>query len=410
MTNVETIASRARPLVAHTAACDPVGSLLDRLEPDGFGWLRNGAGFVTGGIAARVRADSAEAALERITVEDCVGTSGTGAIAVGSLPFRGAAAATMTIPAWVEGRHADGSAWRTEIGPATNGGPDGPARPVQHRGTGDSRNGYPGPIQTQCLAGRDAWDHAVRAVLDAITTGALTKVVLARCVQVDAAHPIDPVWLLRRLERREPDRYLYAHDGIVGASPELLVRRAGSAITSRPLAGTAVRPEEHGALTAMAESAKQRHEHAVVVDAIARTLGSSCTDLTIGPTDVLRLADVAHLATTIHANAGTRTPGALGLALALHPTPAVGGTPNDLALEYIDQLEPWGRGRFAGPVGWVDAAGDGEFAVALRCAQIDGSRALVHAGAGIVAGSESDAEWTEIDAKLTPVLRALTAR
>ncbi len=408
MTTAETVSSCARQLEAHTVACDPVGSLLDRLEPDGFGWLRNDVGFVTGGVAARVRADSAEAALERITVDDRVGTSGTGAIAVGSLPFQGTSAATMTIPAWVEGRHADGSAWRTEIRHTPDGADEGPMEPVHHRGPNATRNTDPGPIQTQCLGGRDAWDHAVRAVLHAITAGTLTKVVLARCIQVDAAHPIDPVWLLRRLQRREPDRYLYAHDGIVGASPELLVRRAGRVIASRPLAGTAARPEEHGALSAMAESGKQRHEHTVVVDAIAKTLGSLCTDLDVGSTEILRLADVAHLATTIRATAGIKTPSALGLALALHPTPAVGGTPKDLALEYIDQSEPWGRGRFAGPVGWVDAAGDGEFAVALRCAQIEGSRALVHAGAGIVVGSEPEAEWAEIDAKLTPVLRALT--
>ena len=145
------------------------------------------------------------------------------------------------------------------------------------------------------------------------------------------------------------------------------------------------------------------------MEAVRATLAAHCTDLEVGPTATLGLADLAHLATPIRATAGPTTPSALDLALALHPTPAVAGTPTGAALDFIASHEP-DRGRYAGPVGWVGATGDGQFAVALRCAQLlgpDRRRALLHAGAGIVAGSTPDAEWDEIEAKLTPMIRAL---
>lgn len=397
-----TVTTTRRPaLQARTVLAPLDGELLDRAVPDGFTWLRDGSGFVAGGVAAHVPARDAAAYLQDIEVHDEVHRPGTGAIAVGSLPFLDTSSATVTIPAWVEGRAPDGTSWRTEIG-----GPDAsfspPARAVVPPMTS------PGTTRTRCLTSREYWDRAVTAVLTAIGAGDVTKVVLARTVQVEAAQAIDPRWLLGRLQAREPGRYLFAHAGSVGASPELLVSRTGRDVLARPLAGTVPWPAEEHAIEALMQSGKQQREHAIVVNAMAATLSALCSDLDVGAPVALRLADVAHIATTVRAHAGPDTPSALGLALALHPTPAVGGTPTDRALEYIARAEPHGRGRFAGPVGWVDAQGDGEIAVALRSAEIDGPTARVRAGAGIVAGSNPQAEWDEIDAKLTPMLRALT--
>ena len=393
----------AMRLVARTVHFPSGGALLERADPDGFTWLRDGAGFVTGGVAAEIPAQDAEAQLRAIVVHDEVHRRGTGAIAVGSLPFLETATAMVTIPAWVEGRSADGRSWRTEIGPS-----DGLESPPAQRAVAPPSG--PGVTRARCLTTPEHWERAVETVLRAIDAEEVTKVVLARTVQVEAAETIDPRWLLARLQGREPGRYLFAHAGSVGASPELLVSRVGADVLARPLAGTVPWPAEEHAIEALMHSGKQQREHAIVVDAMASTLGALCSNLDVGRPEALRLADVAHLATTVRAQARPDTPGALGLALALHPTPAVGGTPTSRALEYIASVEPYGRGRFAGPVGWVDANGDGEIAIALRSAEIAGSTATVRAGAGIVAGSDARTEWTEIDAKLTPVLHALTIR
>ncbi len=390
-------------LVARTVHSPSDGALLERADPDGFTWLRDGAGFVTGGVAAEIPAHEAEAQLRATEVHDDVHRPGTGAIAVGSLPFLHTGTSLVTIPAWVEGRAADGTSWRTEIGPSDGLAPEWRPRAV-------ASPSEPGATRSRCLTNPEHWDHAVETALAAIEAGEITKVVLARTVRVEAAETIDPRWLLARLQAREPGRYLFAHAGSVGASPELLVSRVGTEVLARPLAGTVPWPAEEHAIEALVRSAKQQREHAIVVDAMASTLGALCSDLDVGRPEALRLADVAHLATTVRAQARPDTPGALGLALALHPTPAVGGTPTLRALEFIASVEPHGRGRFAGPVGWVDANGDGEIAIALRSAEIDGRTATVRAGAGIVAGSDSRTEWTEIDAKLTPVMHALTNR
>ena len=231
---------------------------------------------------------------------------------------------------------------------------------------------------------------------------------LAREVFVDADVPFDRRALLRRLVAQQPGCFVYASDGLVGASPELLVRRRSTTVESRPMAGTAVAGGSDAPLRALAASAKEGHEHRLVVDAIADALGALCHELEVAPApDVAVFGPVAHLVTPIRGRLVTPVPSALELARVLHPTPAVGGTPRAAALEAIAGLEGFERGRYAGPVGWVDARGDGEWAIALRGAELDGNRARLVAGAGIVAGSDPDAEWAETEAKLEPMLRAL---
>jgi isochorismate synthase EntC len=207
--------------------------------------------------------------------------------------------------------------------------------------------------------------------------------------------------VLAHLRGSQPGCIVYADGGFVGASPELLVRRRGDSFVSRPLAGT-------GATAAqVAASGKDAREHRFVVDAVLDALAPLARDLRADAPATMELADLAHLATTVTGRVREDDCSALDLALALHPTPAVAGTPTPAALRAIEALEPLPRGRYAGPCGWVDANGDGEFVVALRCADLDGHRARLYAGAGIVTGSQPDAEWSETQAKLEPMLRAL---
>jgi isochorismate synthase EntC len=174
------------------------------------------------------------------------------------------------------------------------------------------------------------------------------------------------------------------------------------------MAGTVARDAGDDAVAALAGSVKDAHEHQFVVDAIVDALDGRCESLEVARTpEIARFSSVAHLVTPIRAVLREPAPSALELARALHPTPAVGGTPYAESLALIAELELRDRGRYAGPVGWVDADGDGEFAVALRGGEIHGRTAVLRAGAGIVAGSDPEAEWAETEAKLDPMLRAL---
>jgi menaquinone-specific isochorismate synthase len=254
---------------------------------------------------------------------------------------------------------------------------------------------------------RDEWATAVLAALDEIARGELEKVVLARRVDVEADRPFDSRDVLARLRADQPECYLYAVDGMVGASPELLVRRGGTRVESRPMAGTAIGLDD-ASLHDLRTSAKDAREHRPVVAAIVEALSPWCERLLVASEpEIARFASVAHLVTPLRGTLRTPAPDAVTIALALHPTPAVGGMPREVALAAIHRLEPCDRDRYAGPVGWVDARGDGEWVVALRGAAIDGPRATLHAGAGIVAGSVPDDEWRETEAKLEPMLRAL---
>jgi isochorismate synthase len=189
------------------------------------------------------------------------------------------------------------------------------------------------------------------------------------------------------------------------------VRRTGRDVVSQPMAGTVPRaasPEEDRRSIAHLESSvKESREHRLVVDAVAGELGRWCDDVVVGDPEPIRLTSVTHLTTRVSGTLRRRDASAVDLALALHPTPAVNGSPRAAAIVAIDRLEPFDRATYGGPVGWVDARGDGEFAVAIRGATLDGHRARLLAGAGIVAGSDPDAEWAETQAKLEPMLRVL---
>ncbi len=248
----------------------------------------------------------------------------------------------------------------------------------------------------------------------AIRTGSLRKVVLARDVFATAAEPIDTRVVLRRLAGRYPDCFTFACDGLVGATPELLVRRAGREVSALVLGGTAPRggdPAGDEVLGAeLLASAKNTEEHAYAVASIRDGLGPLCDTLEVEPRpSLVRLPNLQHLGTHIRGTlTGNGTPkSVLALAAAVHPPAAVCGTPTAAALELIRELEHMDRERYAGPVGWVDAEGNGEWGIALRCAQLSGRTARLFAGCGIVAGSDPAAELAETLVKLQPMRDAL---
>ncbi|ORV17991.1 isochorismate synthase [Mycobacterium celatum] len=253
---------------------------------------------------------------------------------------------------------------------------------------------------------------------------ALHKVVLARALRLAADGPLDARVILRRLVAKDPAAYGYLVDltpaggryagmALVGASPELLVARDGDRVTCRPFAGSAPRSADPGldtaAAAALADSGKNRHEHQLVIDAMAEALRPLCTELTIAPTPQLsRTAALWHLSTPVSGRLRDTSTSAMDLALALHPTPAVGGVPADAAARLIGELEG-DRGFYAGAVGWCDARGDGRWVVSIRCAQLSADRrsALAHSGGGIVAESDPEDELAETTTKFVTILTAL---
>lgn len=255
-----------------------------------------------------------------------------------------------------------------------------------------------------------AVDAAVRELED--PDAALEKVVLARDLLVRTAAPLDPAVLARRLAARFPTCFTFVHEGLVGATPELLVRRTGIEVDALVLAGSASRgttaEDDRQVGAALRASAKDRAEHHHAVRSVRAALAPHCPALEVeAEPHLLRLANVQHLATRVRGRLAEPTTTLLHLADDLHPTAAVCGTPTGAALARIHDLEGMDRGRYAGPVGWVDAAGDGELGIALRCAELTSAGARLFAGAGIVAGSRPEAELEETRLKLAAMRSAL---
>ncbi|MEV4420986.1 isochorismate synthase [Patulibacter sp. NPDC049589] len=259
-----------------------------------------------------------------------------------------------------------------------------------------------------------AVDEAVRQMR---AGGPLQKVVLARALELTAPEPIDVGALLRRLALRDPHGYAFALDlgegaTLVGASPELLVSRHGDLVVARPLAGSTPRlrdpGEDHAGAAALFRSSKDRGEHALVVDAVAAALTPLCAELDVPPEpSLVRTNAMWHLATTVVGRLADPSTTALELAEAMHPTPAVCGTPEREAAALIADVEPFDRGPYAGTVGWQDASGDGEWVVTIRCGIAQDDRLRVFAGAGVVAGSRGVDELAETQAKFRTFLSAL---
>jgi menaquinone-specific isochorismate synthase len=378
-------------LAARSYSIDGPVDLLDHYAHDGFAWLDGRCGFVTSGAAALVAPADAPSFLASIShrpSDDRI-PDGAGPRAVGALPFTGSG--QLVVPARIVGRDPDGRAWSTVVDDA------GAALPYPTAGD----DATPSEFRVVSATTRRQWRSMVNRALADIGRGRLDKIVLARAVRIDADRPFDVPGVLAHLRRSQPGCIVYADRGFLGASPELLVRKVGASVTSRPLAGTGIEP------AALIRSAKDAHEHRLVVDAVVHALRDSCSGVRADGPSPLELADVSHLATTVTGHVEGATTSIADLVAALHPTPAVAGMPREIALDAIGAMETVARGRYAGPCGWIDRNGDGAFLVALRGGEVDGASALIHAGAGIVDGSDPEAEWVETQQKLTPMLQAL---
>ncbi|MFD3440305.1 isochorismate synthase [Streptomyces sp. NPDC058685] len=270
------------------------------------------------------------------------------------------------------------------------------------------------------VPGPDAYTTAVTTAVGRMTAGEFRKVVLARALDLHGDRAPDVPGMLQRLARRDPRGYTFAVPTgtgrtLLGASPELLISRQGRSLRANPLAGSAPRSsdlaEDVRRAAALLESPKDLLEHAVVVSAIGEALAPYCADLIVPERPTLvKTAAMWHLSTTITGRLDPVPASALELACALHPTPAVCGDPTDVARSVIGELETFDRGLYSGVVGWGDAAGDGEWVVTIRCAEVGPDSLRLFAGAGVVASSDPAAETAETTAKFRTFLEAVGAR
>lgn len=409
-------------LRARTVALPDPWPLEAFLTPsDSMAFLRRGEGVVGLGTLVRVDVDTPDEADARWSelVRDLDHTSelpntfGVGPIAFGSFAFdpgHTAGSSVLLVPRVVLGRR-KGVAWCTwlGLGEDLSGAalPQPQPAPVDH-GHVEWRDGSMSP---------DAWQELVASAVARIAAEGsdVEKVVLARDLVARAERPIDPRTVLARLQQTYPTTWTYLVDGLVGATPEMLVRREGGLATSRVLAGTIRRQgasaEDAEALArALSSSSKDLREHAYAATSVAEAMAPFCSGMNVPDAPwVLELPNVLHLATDI---TGVAKPGAssLKLAGALHPSAAVCGTPTDVARSLIAEIEGMDRGRYAGPVGWMDADGNGEWALALRGGRLDPEDAhelRVFAGCGIVADSDPASELAETRAKLLPMRQAV---
>jgi len=378
-------------------------------------WLRRTDGLVGWGVAAEVRTHGATRFADadkwwrettaRATVHDEVHEPGTGPVAFGTFAFADEPGdSVLVVPQVVVGRRGD-VAWLTTVdAPAPDlVEADLPAAPTDVSFADGALNG-------------EQWMSVVADAVARIGRGDLEKVVLARDLVATCSEPVDVRWPLRRLVEDYPMCWTFHVDGIFGATPEMLVRRERGLVTSRVLAGTIRRTgddERDLALAAtLARSSKDLEEHEYAVRSVADALEPHCSSMNVPEAPfVLHLPNVMHLATDVNGVVhDAATVSSLQLAEALHPSAAVGGTPTPVATALIDEIEGMDRGRYAGPVGWMDSSGDGEWGIALRSAVISGSTVRLFAGCGIVADSDPEAELAESQAKFVPVRDALTIR
>ncbi|MCW3493562.1 isochorismate synthase MenF [Microbacterium sp. SSM24] len=420
-------------LVVQTREIDPVEDLLAFADPRSpLAWLRRGEGIV--GVGHMVTgyetgvegfdpdalpspADAWRAIAATAEIDDPVGIHGTGLVAFGTLVFdrSSQASSRLIVPQAIVG-HRDGRAWITTVRSVASTAPAPSIAPIPYGPYWSATLG-PGALDPE------GYQAAVRKALDAIATGEVRKVVLARDLVGTVPAGADLRRLVRALSTGYLDTWTFAVDGLVGASPETLVTVSGGEVTARVLAGTIPRGADGegdaAASFRLAHSDKDLDEHQYAVQSVLEALAPHVSSVRADDEPfALELPNLWHLATDVAGEIADHA-SALDLVAALHPTAAVAGTPTDAAMEVIRRIEPFDRRRYAGPVGWVDAQGDGEWAIALRCAQIgadpvrgfaefsDTIPVVAHAGAGIVAGSDPETELLETRVKFRPIVDAL---
>ncbi|MFI9202073.1 isochorismate synthase DhbC [Streptomyces sp. NPDC053048] len=390
-----------RPAADAAAARDAVGaatSLLDAYEPGrGRFFASPTRTLLAHGVRAEVphgEAPLARRVTETLEAELLAGNPAP--VVIGTVPFHHDAPAALAVPEtvrWAPPLATDPLVALPAAAPAAA---DWDVRPEPEPGV---------------------YGAAVAEAVRRMKRGDFSKVVLARTLRLTSSRDLDLPGLLQRLARRDPSGYTFAVPSgpgrtLLGASPELLVSRRGGRLVANPLAGSTPRSadlaEDVRRAAALLESAKDLHEHAVVVDAVREALAPYCRTLEVPERPTLvRTATMWHLSTTVTGELAEPAVSALELACALHPTPAVCGTPTAIARDVIGELEPFDRGAYTGMVGWGDANGDGEWVVTIRCAEAEERTLRLFAGAGVVEQSSPEAETAETGAKFQTFLQAV---
>jgi menaquinone-specific isochorismate synthase len=391
----------------------PLLELLPKAHP--VSWVRSGEGLVGWGIHAtttvsgRDRFEKARAwwhqQLETFSVSNSVHGSGTGPVLFASFSFDRNDESVLVIPQVVVGQKGSQS-WITWIGTA----PQPVLNEVRDNASGAHFDFAEGTFSSE------EWVKRVAEAISRVVANTVDKVVLARDVIATSSSEIDVRPILRKLAKEYPSTWTFSVDGLVGATPELLLRLSRGMVTSRVLAGTIPKTgddEKDLALAAsLARSSKDLEEHEYAVRSVAEALDPFCSSTNVPESPfVLHLANVMHLATDV-TGALVETKqhiDAFSLLKSLHPSAAVCGTPRNIAFDIIDEIEGLNRGRYAGPVGWIDSSGDGELGIALRCGQITDHTIRIFAGCGIVAGSNPEKELEESNAKMVAMRSALQA-
>lgn len=376
-------------------------TLAGRLD-DPIVWLNGDDGMVAAGVAAEIPVGSGDDRFGRAAgaLSETFASSGGRAFAFGSFAFDPRSDdSVLVVPEVVWGR-TGGRSWVSTVGGAE------PEALLRDRS--------PAPVERVRYGGSTIselqWLDAVAEAAARVRRGDLAKVVLARDVVVWSEAPFDVPLLLTRLARRFPGCFTFSCAGLIGATPELLVARSGGDVRSVVLAGTIGRGaeavEDEALARGLLASDKDLEEHRLAVESVTGPLGEVCSEVKVEGPSLLRLANAQHLSTRIQ-GVLERDETALELAGLLHPTAAVCGTPRSSAFETIRALEGMDRGRYSGPVGWVDSNGDGEWGIALRCGRFEGPRGRLFAGNGIVGASEPEAELEETRIKLRAMMSAL---
>ena len=378
-------------------------------------WIRSGDGLIGFGVYKELEISGPERftlarnwwdkEVANFTIKNNVHSGGTGPILFTSFAFDEKEPSKLIIPQIVIGQK-NGKSWITWIGETS-----------QPEISQLKNSVISGEIKWQAGSiSAEKWRSQVAVAIKSINDGELEKVVLARDLTATSNTAIDARQLLKRLEIEYPSTWLFLVDGLVGATPELLVRLSKSLVTSRVLAGTIRKTgDEDRDLTlaaSLAKSSKDLEEHEYAVRSVADALAPFCSSTNVPDSPfVLHLSNVMHLATDVTGvlNDSAKPTDIFTLISELHPSAAVCGTPTKKASELITELEQMNRGRYAGPVGWIDIHGDGEIAIALRCGQIsqDKLKIQIYAGCGVVAGSDPEKEFAESQAKLMPMRTAL---
>lgn len=376
-------------------------------------WVRRSKGIVAWGETTRSEFIGTERFsrahkwwrdfVANLEVQDLVQTQGSGAIAFASFAFDAYSEPSLVIvPKYLVGRNEIGS-WLTVFGEADL---NQAASEIFNKKYSVSS---PGALDfANGVLSADKWQAAVASAIGRIENGEIDKIVLAKDEVVSSERAIDPRYVMRNLAKNFDECWTYSVAGLVGATPELLIRKENEQVLSRVLAGTIAKGSDSQQMAQqLLASEKDISEHEFAVKSVADSLALHCTNMTV-PSEpvVLTLANLAHLATDVRGVLVDDEP-ALALAGALHPTAAVCGTPKSRARVLISELEQMDRGRYAGPVGWFDSEGNGEFGIALRCAQISENSARLFAGAGIVSGSNPESELQEIKTKLSAIKSSL---